>query len=171
MLKKMIASFGLIVALAFSLTACGQKHEEWKGKERTLSIIKPDAVQANHIGEIISRFESEGLRVAAVKMVKLDEKGASDFYAVHKGKPFFADLVQFMSSGPIVALVLEGDNAVQLNREIMGATDPSKATKGTIRSDFAKSITQNAVHGSDSKENAEKEILFFFSAKDLQKRF
>lgn len=171
MFKKMFICLGMLAAVTLSFTACGKKKEEWKGKERTLSIIKPDAVSANHIGEIVSRFESEGLRIAAIKMVKLDEKGASDFYAVHKGKPFYADLVTFMSSGPVVAIVLEGDNAVLMNREIMGATDPSKATKGTIRSDFAKSISQNAVHGSDSKENAELEIPFFFTEKEQHSRF
>lgn len=135
--------------------------------ELTLSLIKPDAVAGSHIGEIINRFEKNGLQVAALKMVKLTDKQAGDFYSVHKDRPFYPELVKFMSSGPIVAIVLDGDNAVAKNREIMGATDPKKASAGTLRADFAKSITKNAVHGSDSQESAKTEIAFFFKPEDL----
>ncbi|MGX3011810.1 nucleoside-diphosphate kinase [Helicobacter sp. 23-1044] len=131
--------------------------------ERTLSIIKPDAVKKNAIGKIIDRFECNGLKIAAMRKLTLSEKNAQDFYAIHKERPFFRDLVAFMTSGPVVALVLEGENAVKKNRELMGDTDPKKAAKGTIRADFAESIDANAVHGSDSLENAKNEIAFFFS--------
>lgn len=131
--------------------------------ERTLSIIKPDAVKKNAIGKIIDRFESNGLRIAAMRKLQLSTQNAQDFYAIHKERPFFRDLVNFMTSGPVVVLVLEGENAVRKNRELMGDTDPKKATKGTIRADFAESIDANAVHGSDSLENAKNEIAFFFS--------
>lgn len=131
--------------------------------ERTLSIIKPDAVKKNAIGKIIDRFESNGLRIAAMRKLQLSTQNAQDFYAIHKERPFFRDLVDFMTSGPVVVLVLEGENAVRKNRELMGDTDPKKATKGTIRADFAESIDANAVHGSDSLENAKNEIAFFFS--------
>ena len=131
--------------------------------ERTLSIIKPDAVKKNAIGKIIDRFESNGLRIAAARKLQLSTQNAQDFYAVHKERPFFRDLVDFMTSGPVVVLVLEGENAVKKNRELMGDTDPKKAQKGTIRADFAESIDANAVHGSDSLENAKNEIAFFFS--------
>lgn len=130
--------------------------------ERTLSIIKPDAVEKNVIGKILSRFEERGLKIVAAKLVKLSESLAGEFYAVHKERPFYGDLVKFMTSGPVFVSVLEGENAVLLNREIMGATDPKKADKGTIRADFAVSIDANAVHGSDSLENARNEIRFFF---------
>ena len=135
--------------------------------ERTLSIIKPDAVKKNAIGKIIDRFESNGLKIAAIKKLQLSEKNAQDFYAIHKERPFFKDLVSFMISGPVVVMVLEGDNAVKKNRELMGDTDPKKAAKGTIRADFAESIDANAVHGSDSLENAKNEIAFFFSATQI----
>lgn len=135
--------------------------------ERTLSIIKPDAVAKNHIGEIISRFEKNGLRVVAAKMLKLNKKQAEEFYAVHKARPFFASLVEFMSSGPILVQVLEGDNAIAKNREIMGATNPKEAAPKTIRADFAESIDHNAVHGSDAKETAAVEIAFFFKPEEL----
>lgn len=131
--------------------------------ERTLSIIKPDAVKKNAIGKIIDRFESNGLRIAAMRKLQLSTQNAQDFYAIHKERPFFRDLVDFMTSGPVVVLVLEGENAVRKNRELMGDTDPKKAQKGTIRADFAESIDANAVHGSDSLENAKNEIAFFFS--------
>ena len=131
--------------------------------ERTLSIIKPDAVKKNAIGKIIDRFESNGLRIAAMRKLQLSTQNAHDFYAIHKERPFFRDLVDFMTSGSVVVLVLEGENAVRKNRELMGDTDPKKATKGTIRADFAESIDANAVHGSDSLENAKNEIAFFFS--------
>lgn len=148
--------------LLLATTVCGYAEQQ-----KTLSIIKPDAVADNHIGQIIARLEMGGLKVAAIKMVLLTPQQAEQFYAVHKGRPFFKDLVTFMSSGPIVAMVLEGDNAVTKNREIMGATDPLKAAKGTIRADFAKSMGENAVHGSDSTENAKTEISFFFKTDEI----
>jgi nucleoside-diphosphate kinase len=130
--------------------------------ERTFSIIKPDAVAKNVIGEILARFEKAGLKVIAAKMVHLSRSEAEGFYAVHKGRPFFNDLVEFMISGPVVMQVLEGENAIQKNRDLMGATDPKKAEKGTIRADFAQSIDANAVHGSDAPETAATEIAYFF---------
>jgi nucleoside-diphosphate kinase len=130
--------------------------------EQTLSIIKPDAVKKNVIGKIISRFEDAGLRVVAARMTHLSRKEAEGFYAVHRERPFFKDLVEFMISGPVLIQVLEGDNAIAKNRELMGATDPKKAAKGTIRADFADSIDANAVHGSDGPETARKEIAYFF---------
>lgn len=135
--------------------------------ERTLSIIKPDAVKKGVVGKILDRFESNGLRICAVKKLRLSEAEAGNFYAVHKERPFFRDLVAFMTSGPVVVSVLEGKNAVAKNRELMGATDPKKADKGTIRADFAESIDANAVHGSDSLENAKNEIAFFFAKTEL----
>ena len=130
--------------------------------ERTLSIIKPDAVAKNVIGKIYSRFETNGLKIIAARMLHLSRTEAEGFYAVHRGRPFFEDLVKFMVSGPVMVQVLEGENAIAKNRELMGATDPKKADKGTIRADFADSIDANAVHGSDSAENAAIEIAFFF---------
>ena len=130
--------------------------------ERTLSIIKPDAVKKNVIGEILSRFEKAGLRIVAARMMHLSRKDAEGFYAVHRERPFFKDLVEFMISGPVMVQVLEGENAIARNRELMGATDPKKAAKGTIRADFAESIDANAVHGSDAPETARKEIAYFF---------
>ena len=130
--------------------------------ERTLSIIKPDAIAKNVIGEIYSRFESQGFKIVAAKMIHLDEIAAGGFYAVHQERPFFNDLVSFMTSGPIMVQVLEGENAVARHREIMGATNPQEAASGTIRSDFAESLDENAVHGSDSIENAAIEITHFF---------
>jgi len=135
--------------------------------EQTLSIIKPDAVAKNVIGKIIDRFESNGLRIAAMKKIKLTKEDAAKFYEVHKERPFFNDLCEYMSSGPVVVMVLEGENAVAKNRELMGATDPKEAAPGTIRADFAESIEANAVHGSDSLENAKKEIAFFFSKREI----
>ncbi len=135
--------------------------------EQTLSIIKPDAVKKGVIGKIIDRFESNGLRVAALKKLQLSTKDAKEFYAIHKDRPFFGELVEFMTSGPVVVIVLEGENAVAKNRELMGATDPKEAAKGTIRADFAESIDANAVHGSDSLENANNEIKFFFSKEEI----
>jgi len=131
--------------------------------ERTLSIIKPDAVAKNIIGEIYSRFEKGGLKIIAAKMKHLSKADAEGFYAVHKDRPFFAELVAFMTSGPVMIQALEGENAVAKNRELMGATNPAEADKGTIRADFAQSIDENAVHGSDSVENAKIEIDYFFS--------
>lgn len=136
-------------------------------RERTLSIIKPDAVNSNQIGQILARFEKGGLKIIAGKMMALSRKDAEQFYAVHKERPFYKSLVEFMSSGPIFVSVLEGENAILKNRDIMGATDPKKANPGTIRADFATSIEANAVHGSDAPETAREEIAFFFSAKDL----
>ncbi|EIC29701.1 MULTISPECIES: nucleoside-diphosphate kinase [Methylomicrobium] len=135
--------------------------------ERTFSIIKPDAVAKNVIGEIYSRFEKSGLRIVAAKMVHLTQAQAEGFYAVHKERPFFKDLVSFMISGPVMMQVLEGENAIALNREIMGATNPKDAALGTIRADFASSIDENAVHGSDGQDTAKEEIAFFFSDNEL----
>src|SRR4026209_1511097 len=135
--------------------------------ERTLSIIKPDAVAKNVIGQILTRFESAGLQVIAARMMQLSRADAEGFYAVHKARPFFKDLVDFMTSGPVMIQVLEGDNAIQKNRDLMGATDPKKAAKGTIRADFAQSIDANAVHGSDSAENAAVEIAYFFPTLEI----
>lgn len=131
--------------------------------ERTLSIIKPDAVKKNVIGEIISRFEKNGLKVVEARMVQLSRADAEGFYAVHKERPFFNDLVEFMTSGPVFVQVLEGENAIAKNRELMGATDPKKAEPGTIRADFAESIDANAVHGSDGPDTAKVEIAYFFA--------
>lgn len=135
--------------------------------EKTLSIIKPDAVAKGYIGKIIDRFESNGLRIAGMKKIHLSKEQAQDFYAIHKDRPFYADLVKFMTSGPVVVMVLEGENAVAKNRELMGATNPKEADKGTIRSDFAESIEANAVHGSDSLENAKNEVAFFFDGREI----
>lgn len=139
--------------------------------ERTFSIIKPNAVQKNAMGEIIARFEKRGLRIAAAKFTRLSREKAEGFYIEHKERPFFPSLVQFMTSGPVLLMVLEGDNAVALNREIMGATDPAKAAEGTIRKDFADNIEANAVHGSDSPKSAEREISYFFEKTEIQKRY
>lgn len=138
--------------------------------ERTLSIIKPDAVGKNAIGEIIARFEKAGLTIIAAKMLHLSKEQAQGFYAVHKERPFFKDLVDFMTTGPVVVMVLEGDNAVLKNRELMGATDPKKAAAGTIRHDLAKTIDENCVHGSDAAETAKTEISFFFKPEEILKR-
>ena len=135
--------------------------------QQTLSIIKPDAVKKNVVGKILDRFESNGLRIAATKKIQLSRADAEAFYAVHKERPFFGELVEFMISGPVVVSVLEGENAVAKNRELMGATDPKEAAPGTIRADFAESIDANAVHGSDSLENAEVEIAFFFARREI----
>jgi nucleoside-diphosphate kinase len=138
--------------------------------ERTLSIIKPDAVAKNVIGQIYSRFEGAGLRIVAARMTQLSKAQAEGFYAVHKERPFFGELVAFMISGPVMIQVLEGENAMQKNRDLMGATDPKKADKGTIRADFADSIDANAVHGSDSAQNAAIEIAYFFPALEVHSR-
>lgn len=135
--------------------------------EKTLSIIKPDAVAKGYIGKIIDRFESNGLRVAGMKKIHLSTEQAQDFYAIHKDRPFYAGLVKFMTSGPVVVMVLEGENAVAKNRELMGATNPAEAAKGSIRADFAESIEANAVHGSDSLENAKTEVAFFFDGREI----
>lgn len=138
--------------------------------DRTFSIIKPDAVGKNHIGAIISRFEKAGLRVVGIKMKHLSQADAEGFYAVHKERPFFKDLVSFMTTGPVLLMVLEGEGAVEKNRQLMGATDPKKAEAGTIRADFADSIDENAVHGSDSSENAKIEIDYFFKPEEISAR-
>ncbi len=135
--------------------------------ERTLSIVKPDGVRKNIIGKVFSRFESAGLRIVAARMMRLSQSDAEGFYAVHRERPFFKDLVAYMTSGPVVVQVLEGENAVAKNREIMGATDPKKAAPGTIRADLAESIEQNVVHGSDSLENAARESAYFFAETEL----
>lgn len=138
--------------------------------EQTLSIIKPDAVAANHVGQILARFENAGLKVVAAKMLHLSTEQAKGFYAVHAHRPFFQELVSFMISGPVLVSVLEGQDAVMKNRKLMGATNPAEAEAGTIRADFAKSIDKNAVHGSDSLENARTEISFFFKPSEIFSR-
>jgi nucleoside-diphosphate kinase len=138
--------------------------------ERTFSIIKPDAVAKNVIGEIYARFERAGLKIIAAKMIQLSRSEAEGFYAVHRGRPFFNDLVEFMISGPVVVQVLEGENAIARNRDLMGATDPKKAAAGTIRKDFAQSIDANAVHGSDAPETAAVEIAYFFPSHQIYSR-
>ncbi len=135
--------------------------------QRTFSIIKPDAVAKNVIGEILTRFEKAGLKVVASKMVHLSEQTAGGFYAEHKERPFYGDLVKFMTSGPVVVQVLEGENAIAQNRELMGATNPKEAEAGTIRADFAQTIDENAVHGSDSEASAAREIAYFFAESEL----
>ncbi|MDZ7924212.1 MAG: nucleoside-diphosphate kinase [Marinagarivorans sp.] len=135
--------------------------------ERTLSIIKPDAVSDNAIGKIMARFEAQGLKIVAAKMLLLTPEQAGGFYAEHKARPFFAGLVEFMTSGPVVVQVLEGDNAIACNREIMGATNPAQAAPGTIRADFAADVGRNAVHGSDSSASASREIAYFFEASEI----
>jgi len=138
--------------------------------ERTLSIIKPDAVAKNVVGQILSRFEGAGLKIVAARMMQLSQADAEAFYAVHKARPFFGDLVKFMISGPVMVQVLEGEGAILKNRDLMGATDPKKAEKGTIRADFADSIDANAVHGSDAPETAAVEVAFFFPAMNVYSR-
>ena len=135
--------------------------------EKTFSIIKPNSVAKNHIGQILSRFEDKGLRIAAAKFTKLSKEKAEGFYIEHKERPFFGSLVNFMTSGPVLLLALEGENAVMANREIMGATDPAKASAGTIRKDFADSIEANSVHGSDSAQSAERELAYFFDKNEI----
>jgi nucleoside-diphosphate kinase len=138
--------------------------------ERTLSIIKPDAVAKNVVGQILARFEGAGLKIVAARMMQLSQADAEAFYAVHKARPFFGDLVKFMISGPVMVQVLEGEGAIMKNRDLMGATDPKKAEKGTIRADFADSIDANAVHGSDAPETAANEIAFFFPGMQIHSR-
>lgn len=138
--------------------------------ERTLSIIKPDAVKKNVIGQILARFEAAGLKIVAARMMHLSRRGAEGFYAVHREQPFFRDLVEFMSSGPVLVQVLEGENAIARNRDLMGATDPKKAAKGTVRADFAETIDANAVHGSDAPETARFEIAYFFPTSEVYSR-
>jgi nucleoside-diphosphate kinase len=135
--------------------------------ERTLSIVKPSAVRDNHIGGILAKFEAAGLRIIAAKMLKLTPEQAGNFYDVHRARPFFQELVDFMTSGPVLVQVLEGEDAIAKNREVMGATDPAKAAPGTIRAEFGKDISENAVHGSDAPETAAVEIAFFFAGSEL----
>jgi len=137
--------------------------------ERTLSIVKPDGVEKGVVGQIISRFLNAGLKPVAMRMKWLSQQEAEGFYAVHRARPFFADLVKFMTSGPVVLMVLEGENAIAKNREVMGATDPKKAAEGTLRKDFATDIEKNTVHGSDSPENAKIEVAYFFAETEIQK--
>ncbi|MFO7762365.1 MAG: nucleoside-diphosphate kinase [Wenzhouxiangellaceae bacterium] len=144
--------------------------QESLAMQRTLSIIKPDAVAKNVIGEIYTRFERAGLRIVAARMLHLSREQAEGFYAVHKERPFFNDLVEFMTSGPVMIQVLEGEDAIARNRELMGATDPRQAAPGTIRADFASSIDANAVHGSDGEETAAQEISFFFAGDEIYSR-
>jgi len=138
--------------------------------ERTLSIIKPDAVANNVVGQILARFEKAGLKIVAARMLQLSRRDAEGFYAVHRERPFFKDLVDFMTSGPVMVQVLEGENAIQKNRDLMGATDPKKAAQGTIRADFAQSIDANAVHGSDGPDTAKVEIAYFFPTLNIYSR-
>ena len=138
--------------------------------ERTFSIVKPDGVARNLIGQVLTRFETAGLKVVAARMAHLSQRDAEGFYAVHAARPFFKDLVKYMTSGPVLLQVLEGENAIAKNREIMGATDPKKAARGTIRADLAESIEQNVVHGSDSVENAATEVAFFFAQSEIYAR-
>jgi len=138
--------------------------------ERTLSIVKPDGVRGNHIGEVCRRFEQAGLSIIAARMLQLSQREAEGFYAVHRERPFFRDLVRYMTSGPVLVQVLEGESAIARNREIMGATDPAKAAAGTIRADLARSIEQNVVHGSDGPDTAAREIAYFFSTTELHPR-
>lgn len=161
-MKSILGILSFVMGVCTWTLACAHEPAA-AANQQTLSIIKPDAVAASHIGDIISRFEKAGLRVIQLRMVNLTKTQAEQFYAVHKERPFFAALTDFMSSGPTVAIVLEGPNAIAKNREIMGATDFKKAAPGTIRADFAQSVTKNAVHGSDSVESAKEEIAFFFS--------
>jgi nucleoside-diphosphate kinase len=145
--------------------------EKYMATEKTFSIIKPNSVQKNQIGKIIDRFESKNLRIAAAKLTRLSKEKAEGFYIEHKERPFFGSLVNFMTSGPVLLMVLEGDNAVALNREIMGATDPAKAAAGTIRKDFADGIEANSVHGSDSSTSADREISYFFEKNEIIGRY
>lgn len=138
--------------------------------ERTLSIVKPDAVANNHIGDIIARFEKNGLQIIAAKMLTLSNEKAAGFYAEHEGRPFYPALIEFMTSGPVVVQVLEGENAILKNRELMGATNPAEADAGTLRADFAESMGRNAVHGSDSPASAEREVGYFFNAEEIFSR-
>lgn len=139
-------------------------------EQRTLSIIKPDAVAKNVVGQILARFEAAGLKIVAARMMQLSDRQAEGFYAVHRERPFFRDLVKFMASGPVVVQVLEGEDAIAKNRDLMGATDPKKAAKGTIRADFADSIDANAVHGSDAPDTARTEIAYFFPSLEIHSR-
>ncbi len=167
MLRKGCLTLFVLTAFAICAEESEAPAQQELQIEQTLSIIKPDAVQHNQIGEILEYIENAGLHVVGSKMVQLTTDQAKAFYAVHKDKAFFNDLVVFMTSGPVVVQVLEGEDAVAVNRQIMGATDPSKASPGTLRSDFGTDVQRNAVHGSDSPENAKKEISFFFKSNEI----
>jgi nucleoside-diphosphate kinase len=172
-LLAFFAEFSIIAAFLRATSFCFffiQQRSFHMAVERTISIIKPDAVKKNVIGQIYSRFEGAGLKVVAARMLHMSTKNAQDFYAVHSARPFFKDLVEFMTSGPIMVQVLEGENAIAKNRDLMGATDPKKAAPGTIRADFADSIDANAVHGSDGPETAAQEIGFFFPGMNVVSR-
>lgn len=163
--------FFIGLALIAAAWGCGPLHAKdsssQKEVQQTLSIIKPDAVAANKIGAIVANIEGKGLRVVAMRMTKMSQDQAAIFYGVHKERPFYKSLIEFMSSGPVVAMVLEGNNSVEAYRTLMGATDPAKSPRGTLRRDFGTSVERNAVHGSDSIENAKKEIAFFFTKKQI----
>jgi nucleoside-diphosphate kinase len=166
-MKKLITcALGMVAAL-FSVSGSAQERIVSSETQQTLSILKPDAVEANQIGSIIAVIEKSGLEVVALKMIRMTTAQAEQFYAVHKDRPFYKDLVAYMSSGPVVVQVLEGENAVLKYRTLMGATDPKKADKGTLRALFGKSVEKNAVHGSDSLENAQTEIAFFFKPSEI----
>ncbi len=169
-MNKFFIFLAVILVVGLSLLFFFQKKSPQKGPQHTLALIKPDAVAANHSGLIIAQIEASGLRVIALKMTRLTRSEAEQFYAVHKDRPFYPDLVEFMSSGPIVALVLEGDNAVVAYRTLMGSTDPLKANPKTLRKEFGTNLDHNAVHGSDSVENAHKEIAFFFTENQIYPR-
>jgi nucleoside-diphosphate kinase len=168
--KRIAIALLLVMLMLVGLLSGDEQGVPPMAKERTLSIIKPDAVGKNHIGEIITRFEANGMQVIAAKMAQLTQVEAGNFYEIHRGRPFYNDLVSFMTSGPLMILVLEGEDAVKKNRDVMGATNPKEAAPGTIRADFAKTIDENAVHGSDSLENAGREIHFFFADVEIAPR-
>lgn len=160
----------ILSLILLALTLCGAVQASPSGKEQTLSIIKPDAVGANRIGEVVALLERGGLQVVAMKMMHLTQQQAEAFYAVHKERSFYPELVEYMISGPVVVMALEGPDAVLANRQIMGATNPEEAQPGTIRAQFGRNIQENAVHGSDSVENGRKEVNFFFHENELLKR-
>jgi len=166
-MKKLFSAFLALCATFFATSAMAQEKASQLPVQQTLSIIKPDAVAANHIGGIIEMIEASGLKVVALKMVRLSNDQASQFYIVHKDRPFYKDLVAYMSSGPVVVQVLEGPDAVSVYRNLMGSTNPAQAAPNTIRAKFGKSIQNNAVHGSDSAENAKTEINFFFKSNEI----
>lgn len=171
MFKHLFVLFALFSLPLFAQESTSVVAEKTEAPvERTLSIIKPDAVEKNQIGEIVEYFEEAGLHIVAAKLVQLTPEQAKAFYAVHKDKAFYNDLVAFMTSGPVLIQVLEGEDAVAVNRQVMGSTDPQKASPGTIRADFGTSVQRNAVHGSDSPENAQKEISFFFKADEIHSK-
>ncbi len=167
-MNKFFAGLLLVVAALGCVPLLAKDNSSRKEVQQTLSIIKPDAVAADKVGPVIAHIEASGLHVVAMKMTRMTKDQAAIFYAVHKDRPFYRSLIEFMSSGPIVAMVLEGDNSVDAYRKLMGATDPAKALPGTLRKEFGTSLDRNAVHGSDSLENAKKEITFFFTPGQIQ---